>query len=177
MKRLFLGICLLFGSIHLFRYLQPAPHFDGAPGALAVERIGTAGEVVRESFQPRSAPYLAVYHSAGWCPPCQQFSPHLAEFYHLADKSRHRFQLVMVNYDRSEDDMLAYLRQHHMEFPAVRRGGAGAWGRATGEGIPNLVIIDSASGQVVSSSFDGTTYQGCDRPLAVLRTIVGAGHP
>lgn len=177
MKRLFLGLCLLFGVFAVVRQVQSTPHFAAAPGALAVERLGPGGQVVHDSFQPRQAPYLAVYHGASWCGPCQQFSPRLSEFYRDADKAQGRFQLLMVNYDRSEGDMVAYMRQHRMEFPAVMRGDAGAWGVATGRGIPNLVIIDTASGKVVSSSFDGESYQGCDVPLAVLRRIVGSGHP
>ena len=82
----------------------------------------------------------------------------------------------MVNYDHDDADMVAYMRQHKMEFPAVRRGESGSWGASTGNGIPNLMIIDTATGKVLSSSFDGSTYVGCDPPLRVLRTIIAQGH-
>jgi thiol-disulfide isomerase/thioredoxin len=177
MKKFLLGILILYGVFAAFKELRPAVRFRAAEGTLQVERLGGDGAVVREEFQPRLAPYLAVYHGAGWCAPCQQFSPLLAEFYHDADKTKLRFQLVMVDYDRSDADMIAYMRQHRMEFPAVRRSEAGAWGAATGSGIPNLIIIDTSTGKVVTSSFDGSTYQGCDKPLRVLRTIVAQGHP
>ena len=84
---------------------------------------------------------------------------------------------MMVNYDQSEAEMVAYMRQHRMEFPSVGRREAGAWSAATGNGIPNLIIIDTTTGKVVSSSFDGSTYVGCDIPLKVLRTIIAQGHP
>lgn len=177
MKKLLLVIIIVFGAFAALKELRPKARFDRADGALQVKRLGGNGAVVSEEFQPRLAPYLAVYHGAGWCPPCQQFSPRLAEFYHAADKTRLRFQLVMVNYDRSDADMIAYMRQHRMEFPAVRRGEAGAWAAATGNGIPNLIIIDTATGKVVTSSYDGSSYQGCDKPLGVLRTIIAQGHP
>lgn len=176
-KKFLLVVFILFGFFAVLREFRRTPRFGTADNTLRIQRIGSDGAVVSEDFQPRLAPYLAVYHGAGWCPPCQLFSPLLAEFYHDADKTKLRFQLVMVNYDRSDDDMIAYMRQHAMEFPAVRRGEAGGWGAATGRGIPNLIIIDTSTGRVVSSSYDGNTYQGCDRPLSVLRTIVAEGHP
>jgi thiol-disulfide isomerase/thioredoxin len=168
---------VFFGLFEAITEFRPAPRFGSAADSLQVERLSNDGTVVREEFVPRIAPYLALYHGASWCGPCQEFSPRLSEFYHDADKTRHRFQLVMVNYDNSDEDMLAYMRQHKMEFPAVRRGDAGSWGKATGNGIPNLIIIDTTTGRVVSSSFDGSTYQGCEVPLNVLRTIVAQGHP
>jgi len=177
MKKFLLGVCVVIGVFATVRALRPAVRFDKAADTIQVERLGDDGTVVHEDFQPRLTPYLAVYHGASWCPPCQRFSPRLAEFYRDADKTKSRFQLLMVNYDRSDADMIAYMRQHRMGFPGVNRSGAGAWGAATGDGIPNLIIIDTATGRVVSSSFDGSTYAGCDKPLNVLRTIIAQGHP
>jgi len=177
MKKFVITLVIFFGAIQAFKECRPAPRFNAAAGSLQVERLDGSGTVIHEEFQPRLAPYLAAYHGAGWCPPCQHFSPVLSEFYHDADKTKHRFQLIMVNYDQSDADMVAYMRQHNMEFPAINRSDAGAWGAATGPGIPNLVIIDTATGKVVSSSYSGSTYQGCEVPLAVLRTIVAQGHP
>jgi thiol-disulfide isomerase/thioredoxin len=176
-KKFLLGVCIVFGFFAVLKALRPAARFDRAGDTLQVERLTSNGAVLREEFQPRLAPYLAVYHGASWCGPCQAFSPGLSEFYRAADKTRERFQLVMVNYDQSDADMVAYMRQHRMEFPAVMRGDAGGWGASTGSGIPNLIIIDTATGKVVSSSFDGSTYVGCDVPLRVLRAIIAQGHP
>jgi hypothetical protein len=176
-KRFLIAVLIVFGLFEVLKGFRLAPRFGRAENTLQVERLGGDGTVVREEFQPRLAPYLAVYHGAGWCPPCQQFSPRLAEFYHGADKTKLRFQLVMVSYDPTDAEMIAYMRQHRMEFPAVSRREAGAWGAATGGGIPNLIIIDTATGKVVCSSYDGSTYEGCDKPLRVLLTIIGQGHP
>jgi thiol-disulfide isomerase/thioredoxin len=177
MKKFFLGVCVVYGIYTIVNQYRPAVRFNRAEGTIQVERLGSRGDVVREDFQPRLAPYLAVYHGAGWCGPCQQFSPKLAEFYHDADKTKLRFQLVMVNYDHSDEDMVAYMRQHKMEFPATTLREAGRWGASTGSGIPNLIVIDTVTGGVVSSSFEGSTYVGCEKPLGVLRTIVAQGHP
>jgi thiol-disulfide isomerase/thioredoxin len=175
-KRLFLGLAVIAGLVFVIREYSPAPKFNKAGDSLQVVRLAGNGSAAREEFRPRLAPYLAIYHGASWCGPCQAFSPELAEFYHVADKAKGRFQLLMVNYDRSDGEMIAYMRQHKMEFPAVRRGDSGAWGASTGRGIPNLMVVDTASGKVVSSSFDGTNYVGCETPLKVLRTIIAQGH-
>jgi len=177
MRRLLLFVVVGFGVYAAYKQFRPAVRFNRAEDTLAVSRLHLNGEVAREDFQPRLAPYLAVYHGASWCPPCQQFSPRLSQFYHAADKTKLRFQLLMVNYDRNDGDMVAYMRQHKMEFPAVRTGEAGGWAASTGSGIPNLIIIDTATNKVVSSSFNGSEYQGCDVPLGVLRTIIAQGHP
>ncbi len=170
-KNLFTAFLVLCVVLFVFRLLRRPPNFAHAPADIEVTRIEPGGAVVRETLHPFQAPYLAVYHGAGWCPPCQAFSPSLAEFYRSADKTGMKFQLVMVDYDQSEDDMLAYMRQHKMEFPAVMRGSAGPWGKPTGRGIPNLIIIDTATGKVVSSSYDGSTYGGPNAPLEVLKKI------
>ncbi len=176
MKRLFLIACLVVGSYQIYHMLRGNPSFASADGELQVTQLqGPA--VVHHPFNPRLTPYLAVYHGASWCGPCQQFSPTLCEFFHAADKKPGYFQLLMVNYDRTDDDMIAYMREHKMEFPAVSQGSAGKWGTSTGNGIPNLIIIETATGKVVSSSFSGSDYVGCYKPLDVLKTIATVGHP
>jgi thiol-disulfide isomerase/thioredoxin len=171
MKNLLIAIivvCVVFSAIRL---LRRTPNFAHAPADIEVTRIVPGGSVVHETLHPLLAPYLAVYHGAGWCGPCQRFSPTLAEFYRSADRTQMKFQLVMVDYDHSDDEMLAYMRQHEMGFPAVRVGSAGRWGKSTGNGIPNLMIIDTATGKVVSSSFSGDTYVGPGVPLEALKKI------
>jgi thiol-disulfide isomerase/thioredoxin len=177
MKNFLLGVCVVFALVWAYNRFKPAHRFTGGADTIPVERLTSAGKIVEENFQPRQAPYLAVYHGASWCGPCQAFSPRLCDFYNASTKQRDRFQLLMVNYDRSEPDMAGYMREHKMAFPAVMREHAGDWGVSTGQGIPNLVIIDTATGKVVSSSFDGSTYVGCDVPLRTLMTILVQGHP
>jgi thiol-disulfide isomerase/thioredoxin len=175
MKKLFFLVCAVGAFIAIRDHMPARVH--GGRDSFQVRRLAPSGPIVREDFRPKDAPYLAVYHGAKWCGPCQRFSPTLCSFYHDADKSTGRFQLFMASYDHSDSEMEAYMREHQMEFPAIPHADAGGWGVSTGPGIPNLVIIETGSGRVIASSFEGSNYVGCDRPLEVLRRIAALGHP
>ena len=63
--------------------------------------------------------YWAFYYSASWCPPCRAFTPDLVSFYNDFKPSHPDFELIFVNDDRSEDDMLNYMKGDSMPWPAV----------------------------------------------------------
>jgi len=141
--------------------------FEKASDHLSVVRLSGEG-IESEELDISKKRYLALYHSASWCPPCQAFSPHLSEFYHASNKKN--FELVMVGHDRSKEEMIRYMKQHGMEFPAVLWPEAGDWGATpSGSGIPNLVIVDMQTRHVVEESYKGGHYQGPDVPLEALR--------
>jgi thiol-disulfide isomerase/thioredoxin len=167
--KFFLLICILFAVMHFVN--SSPPRFTAATGTLAAYQLTPAGQAVSVAVDPRATRYLALYHSAGWCGPCHAFTPRLEEYYEAAGRAGRKFQLVMINLDRSQEDMLAYLREQHVQFPAVLRRFAGDWGRSTGNGIPNLMIIDTQTGRVVSSCFQGDEYVGPSVPLAALESL------
>jgi nucleoredoxin len=45
--------------------------------------------------------HVALYFSAHWCPPCQRFTPELAETYKAIKAARDDFELVFVSGDRN----------------------------------------------------------------------------
>lgn len=163
-----LVLCVVVGIYKLLHLHGAVRMISGPDEITAVSLHGQ--KATQGVFHPRDKPYLALYHGASWCPPCQAFSPTLAQFYHDADKSK--FQLIMVNYDRSQEDMIDYMKEHVMEFPAIREGDAGKWAAATGDGIPNLIIIDTATGKVLDSSYSGSDYKGPNAPLDTLRGLI-----
>ena len=165
--RILLIICLGVGVFKLYECHQKTHIYAKAPLSVRATRL-VGNSFKTEQINVQGKRYLALYHGASWCPPCQAFSPVLAQFYHSAKKDN--FELVMVNYDKSLGEMQAYMRQHKMEFPAMSRDEAGAWGKApSGTGIPNLVIIDTQTDQVVEESYKGGEYQGAEIPLELLR--------
>jgi thiol-disulfide isomerase/thioredoxin len=169
MRKLVLGICIAAGVFFAMNKTGRNPVFSAAPGSVPVTYL-VDGVVKIEPLNLKGKRYLAAYHGASWCPPCQTFSPSLASFYRKAN--RNNFTLLMVNYDRSPAAMHAYMKQHDMQFPAVARSEAGEWGAATGSGIPNLVIIDTLTGKVVDSSYDGDNYKGPMAPLKTLEKLI-----
>jgi len=119
------------------------------------------------------AEYYAFYFSAGWCPPCRKFTPKLVEFYReQKKKSGSRFEVVFVSSDKTEKDMVAYMRDYKMEFPALEHGrfdrlDKGFRAIKVGRGIPNLIVVDS-NGELLSTSYVDSNYRG---PSVVLEEL------
>ena len=64
--------------------------------------------------------YYGIMFSAGWCGPCRAFAPHLLENYRNLRAQFPEFELVLVSNDHSEGDMLAYMRDEGMPWPAIK---------------------------------------------------------
>ena len=119
---------------------------------------------------------IGLYFSARWCGPCRKFTPELVEYYNRVTPAHPELEIIFVSGDRSAPAMEAYMRDMQMPWPAVHfdklatkeplRAYAGA-------GIPCLVIIDAATGQVVSDSYAGKQYLGPAKVLADLDRMFG----
>ncbi len=151
---------------------QPAAPYTPANAmerTLAGKLLHLEGGVLRPLAPARLAgvKFYALYFSASWCAPCQQFTPELIDAYGKIRAVYPEFEVVLVNRDRSPAEMFAYMRDDKMPWPALRWtdiAGASAINRYAGEGIPDLVLVD-ANGKVLSDSFRWGSYVGPDAVL------------
>lgn len=115
---------------------------------------------------------LAFYFSAGWCPPCHVFTPKLAAFYRQMRPTHPEFEIVFISADHSEEEMRGYMRESAMPWPALRFPALKDVPEITalgGEGVPQLVLVDAATGRVLSASTQGNAYVGPERVLVDLQ--------
>lgn len=63
--------------------------------------------------------YVLVYFSAHWCPPCQRFTPILADFY-KDHSERLGFEILFVSSDRKEQKMMDYFQNRCSNY-VIRR--------------------------------------------------------
>ena len=106
--------------------------------------------------------YIAAYYSAGWCGPCRKFTPDLVKWYKRNKSKQDLFEIVYVPSDRSADDMLGYMTDSKMPWPALdfeSRGARSHFSGKGGRGIPSLVVFD-AEGNIVAQSYKGEEYIG-----------------
>jgi len=130
--------------------------FSGPPApkivdlkALLPSTLASRGSPVETAAALAGARYVALYCSAHWCPPCRSFTPVLSQFF-TAHAARLGCAFVFVSLDRDAAAAAEYGAS--MSWPlAVPFADAGAV-RATlaVSGIPCLVIVDAASGKVLT---------------------------
>ena len=59
---------------------------------------------------------VGLYYSAGWCPPCQQFTPLLGELYEELKNRNANFEVVFLSFDKNAEEMEAYFRSKHKDW-------------------------------------------------------------
>lgn len=55
-----------------------------------------------------TAPVVAVYFSAHWCPPCRGFTPVLAEWYNSVNEDGKKVEIVFVSCDQNQQQFENY---------------------------------------------------------------------
>jgi len=94
---------------------------------------------------------VALYFSAHWCPPCRGFTPQLAEKYKTTLKEK-SLEIVFVSSDKDESTFKEYFAEMPwLSLPYSDRDTKAALSkRFKVQGIPCLVILDGATGDLIT---------------------------
>ncbi len=129
-----------------------APH---APDLVALQGDQFAPFKADEFLKAR---YTILYFSAGWCPDCRLFSPALVRAYDAQPKGAGRFEVLLLTRDKTEKDLLQYMRSEKMKWPALAFDKVAAADDLkkfySGAGIPCLTILDQKGAVVLQSKSD-----------------------
>jgi nucleoredoxin len=121
--------------------------------------------------------YLAVYFSASWCGPCKKFTPRLVDWYKQQKAELDKFEVIFVSRDESKEEMLKYMKEDGMPWPALSFAKAkqenSLLEKYAGRGIPCLVIING-EGKVLSHSYKGDEYIGPSKVMKDLEGLLAA---
>lgn len=138
--------------------LQEAAHGGLLPGGL---RKG-AGEK-RILFESLDGCVKGIYFSAHWCPPCKAFTPQLIETYKKIRSRGHKFEIIFVSSDRSEESFEAYLST--MPWTAIPYSRSAQRQELALQfdvhGIPTLVLIDT-DGSLITDDGRGEVNEDPD---------------
>jgi hypothetical protein len=145
-----------------------APH---APDLVALQGDKLAPFKPDEFLKAR---YTILYFSAVWCPDCRLFSPSLVRAYDAQPKGPGRFEVLLLTWDKTEKDMLQYMRGEKMRWPALafdKVAGADDLKKLySGDGIPCLTIIDQKGAVIMQSKSD----KDAEKVLKQLQDLLAA---
>ena len=115
--------------------------------------------------------YVAFYQSASWCPPCRKTTPPLIEEYQrMLEMDDLPVEIILWSGDRSEEDMLGYMKRYEMPWPALEWGSRSVAEKYLAEGIPHLVLVELETGKVITK---GTGPEGVEAAVERMREYSG----
>lgn len=121
------------------------------------------------------ATIFVFYVGANWCEQCHQLSPYVAKWVKANAAANPRMCVIMLNSDEKESEMLAYMTEGRMPWPAVRRDD---WLKSFFSpmiigALPQVTIMDRY-GKVISSR-NGGDPQSIQRHIAELQKVATGG--
>jgi nucleoredoxin len=102
----------------------------------------------------RGKPFIGIYFSAHWCPPCRGFTPVLAEFYNIyKEEIGENFEIVFVSSDRDASSFQEYYgSMPWTALPFEARDRKQSLCETFGvRGIPTFIVVDPETGKVIDA--------------------------
>lgn len=156
--------------------LEPEQRSSRIAAALAQGLVDSAGKPVSSEAAAKAKVYV-LYYSASWCQPCHKFSPSLVKLVNESAAANPGLFVALMSSDEKDADLLAYMREAKMPWPALPltrlQATPALLGHAAGS-IPHLVVLDR-HGKVLTSSMQGGRYVGPDRALEDLKKLLASG--
>jgi len=119
---------------------------------------------------------FVFYYGAGWCKPCQLMSPELVKWVKANAASNPHMTVIMLSGDEKESEMLAYMKERKMPWPAVARE---AWlaspvFKSMSKGTYPQLLITDRFGKVIYNEGDADREQ-IEKHLAALQKVSESG--
>lgn len=131
-----------------------------------------------EVADKREPEFYIFYDGAKWCGPCHRFSPKLSTWYRANKSIYDNFEIVFLSSDEGQGDMLEYMKEKEMPWPALRFRDVGSKILANygGRFIPRLVVTDRKGRVLLHSELGPENDQGADATLSVLSRMLDASN-
>jgi thiol-disulfide isomerase/thioredoxin len=136
----------------------------GAPGRM-LEELAAAKLVSAVTGQPAAVDlnarpkYVVLYRGAGWCGPCQIFSPSLVKLLKEKAPKSTDVALFYISADKSPAEAKAYVTKIGIDWPTIyyqRTDQLPAFHKLIGDAIPQLLVTDRHGKVLVDSAKVGT---------------------
>mmetsp|Transcript_40705 Transcript_40705/g.85516 ORF Transcript_40705/g.85516 Transcript_40705/m.85516 type:complete len:164 (-) Transcript_40705:394-885(-) len=130
--------------------------------------VNNKGEEVKSSEALQGKKYVMLYFSAHWCPPCRKFTPLLAEAYNAHksyiaqnyDIDAEAIEVIFISLDSVQSEYDSYRNSmpwlsvpfanlHKLRIKDTLSSKYGV------RGIPDLIVLDGTSGEVVARNGRG----------------------
>ncbi|CAB3406087.1 unnamed protein product [Caenorhabditis bovis] len=113
---------------------------------------------------------VALYFSAGWCPPCKQFTPKLVRFYSNLKAAGKPIEVVFFSRDRTKEDLEENFTEKHADWLAVKFGDpimAKYQTKYEIKTIPVVRVINAAGKMVVAEGKAQVVESGKSDPMGL----------
>lgn len=141
LRTLFAGL-LALGSFSVSGQVAAPPPTESTPLSVAIENT----PFITEHKPNPHARYYMYFFTASWCSPCRAVTPKIIAEYPAMMRNRH-MELILVSFDDTPEQALAYLRKYHAPFAVIMYTSLQELALpgcpADVNAIPHIVVVDN----------------------------------